>query len=67
MMEKWGGKDAYARNVGYPLSIGAQLLAKGKTTSTGVIAPETAFDPTTFITELSKRKIKVSHQTERLK
>jgi len=29
-MEKWGGKDAYARNVGYPLLIGAQLLAKGQ-------------------------------------
>jgi lysine 6-dehydrogenase len=67
MMEKWGGKDAYARNVGYPLSIGVQLLAKGKVTSTGVIAPETAFDPTTFIRELSKRRIKVSHGTERIK
>ena len=65
-MQKWGGKDAYARNVGYPLSIGAQMLAKRKVKSTGVIAPESAFDPAAFLRELAKRKIKVSHRIERL-
>jgi len=67
MMEKWGEKDAYARNVGYPLSIGAQLLAKDKIAGRGVVAPEIAFNPTRFIKELSKRRIKVSHWTERVK
>jgi len=62
-MEKWGGKSAYARNVGYPLSIGAQMLAKGQIKSTGVIAPEAAFDHNAFIRELAKREIKVSHRT----
>jgi len=62
-MDKWGGKDAYARNVGYPLSIGAQLLAKGKVKSNGVIAPEAAFDPPKFIQELAKRQIKVEKRS----
>ena len=66
-MEKWGGKSAYARNVGYPLSIGAQMIAKGQVKSKGVIAPEAAFDPKAFIKELAKREIKVSHRVERLK
>jgi len=66
-MKRWGGRDAYARNVGYPLSIGAQMLAKGKVKSQGIIAPETAFDPRSFIRELAKREIKVSHRIERLK
>jgi lysine 6-dehydrogenase len=64
-MEKWGGKSAYARNVGYPLSIGAQMLAKGMTRSKGVIVPESAFDAVTFIRELAKRKIRVSHRVQR--
>lgn len=58
-MEKWGGKDAYTRNVGYPLSIGAQMLAKGQGIPKGVIAPESAFDPASYIKELAKRGIKV--------
>jgi saccharopine dehydrogenase-like NADP-dependent oxidoreductase len=66
-MQKWGGKDAYARNVGYPLSIGAQLLAEGEAKTQGIIAPEVAFDPGLFIRELAKREIKVSHRTERIK
>jgi lysine 6-dehydrogenase len=66
-MEEWGGRDAYARNVGYPLSIGAQMLAKGKAMPKGVIAPESAFEPALFIRELAKRKIRVSHKTERLR
>jgi len=64
-MDKWGGKSAYARNVGYPLSIGTQMLAKGQVNATGVIAPEAAFNPSEFIRELSKREIKVSHRTEK--
>jgi saccharopine dehydrogenase-like NADP-dependent oxidoreductase len=64
-MQKWGGKDAYARNVGYPLSIGAQMLAKGQVKSAGVVAPESAFDALSFIRELAKRGIKVSHRIKR--
>jgi len=64
-MQKWGGRDAYARNVGYPLSIGAQMLAKGQVKSAGVVAPESAFDALSFIRELAKRGIKVSHRIMR--
>jgi len=66
-MKEWGGRSAYARNVGYPLSIGAQMLAKGQAKSLGVIPPEAAFEPLGFIRELAKRKIKVSHRIERVK
>jgi saccharopine dehydrogenase-like NADP-dependent oxidoreductase len=58
-MEKWGGRSAYARCVGYPLSIGAQMLASGKAKRKGVVAPESVFDPVAFIRELAKRQIKV--------
>ena len=56
---EWSGPRAYTRSVGIPLSIGAQLIAKGKVKSKGVLAPEAAFEPIEFIRELKKRKVEV--------
>jgi saccharopine dehydrogenase-like NADP-dependent oxidoreductase len=53
----WEKLRAYTRNVGIPMSIGAQLMAKGKVNRTGVLAPEEAFDPTEVFAELEKRQI----------
>ncbi|MEM1540138.1 MAG: saccharopine dehydrogenase C-terminal domain-containing protein [Candidatus Bathyarchaeia archaeon] len=61
-MDKWGGKSAYSKNVGIPLSIGAQMIAKGKVDSKGVLPPEACMDPTEFFKELSKRGILI-HET----
>jgi len=60
----WEGPRAYTRSVGIPLSIGAQLIASGRIKTKGVVAPEGAFDPLTFIKELSKRGIKVHESIE---
>jgi len=64
-MEEWGGKSAYGKNVGIPLSIGAQLIAKGKVESKGVFPPEASFDPIEFFDELSKRGIQIHEKFER--
>lgn len=61
-MDKWGGKSAYGKNVGIPLSIGAQMIAKGKVNAKGVLPPEACMDPTEFFKELSKRDIQI-HET----
>src|SRR6266849_1467248 len=53
-MSEWG-QQATARMTGSPVSIGAQLLAHGEGRSTGVVAPEAAFEPTRFISELARR------------
>jgi lysine 6-dehydrogenase len=58
----WAGLRAYTRNVGIPLSIGAQLLASGAVRKTGVLIPEDAFDPTTIFTELKRRGLHI-HET----
>lgn len=66
-MENWGGKSAYAKNVGIPLSIGAQMLAKitsKETNLKGVLSPEQVFDPEPFFIELAKRGIKVHMKIE---
>jgi lysine 6-dehydrogenase len=63
-MNKWGGKAAYSRNVGIPLSIGAQMLAQGRVKQKGVLPPEACFDPINFFKELSKRGIEISEKIE---
>ena len=55
----WGGLRAYTRCVGIPMSIGAQLIAKGQAFSTGVVAPEMAFDVDVVFKELEKRQIRI--------
>jgi lysine 6-dehydrogenase len=57
--EEWGGQAAYFKNVGVPLSIGAQLLARGQTTGKGVLPPERALPTEPFFTELARRGIMV--------
>jgi saccharopine dehydrogenase-like NADP-dependent oxidoreductase len=63
-MSKWGGRSAYSKNVGIPLSIGAQLLAKGEIKKKGVLPAEACFDPAGFFKELSKRGIEIHEKTE---
>lgn len=56
-VQGWEDLRAYTRNVGIPMSIGAQMLAKGLVNKTGVIAPEEAFEPQAIFGELKKRGI----------
>ena len=54
-MEARGGQRAYSKNVGIPLSIGAQLLAEGKSMKKGVDGIETMLPAEEFVAELIKR------------
>ncbi len=60
--EEWGGEAAYFKNVGIPLSIGAQLIAHGETTAKGVVPPERALPTDRFFRELEKRGITVEER-----
>jgi lysine 6-dehydrogenase len=62
--EKWGGQAAYYKNIGIPLSIGAQLISKGEVTARGVIPPEEAYDPEVFTAELARRGIEIGMHLE---
>lgn len=59
-MESWGGERAYAKNVGIPMSVGAQLMAKGLTMKKGVDGVETMLPAQKFADELRKRKIVIN-------
>jgi saccharopine dehydrogenase-like NADP-dependent oxidoreductase len=61
-VKDWEGLRAYTRNVGIPLSIGAQMIAKGLVQKTGVLAPELAFDPETVFQELARRQLLIQEQ-----
>jgi saccharopine dehydrogenase-like NADP-dependent oxidoreductase len=63
-MNEWGGRSAYSKNVGIPLSIGAQMVAAGKVKQRGVLPPEACFDPVGFFKELSKRGIRIEERME---
>lgn len=60
--EEWGGQSAYFKNVGIPLSIGAQLIAHGQITGRGVLPPEQAFPTVPFFAELARRGIGVEEE-----
>lgn len=62
----WEKLRAYTRNVGIPLSIGTQLLARGLVKKTGVITPEDAFEPEAVIAELGKRRIMIHERVQRI-
>jgi len=61
-MDEWDGKAAYYKNIAIPLSIGAQMIARGDVEIRGVVPPETAIDPLIFFDELKKRRIVVKEE-----
>lgn len=56
-VKDWEGLRAYTRNVGIPLAIAAELLAKGAAPKAGILIPEDAFVPAVIFDELEKREI----------
>jgi lysine 6-dehydrogenase len=60
--EEWGGESAYFKNVGIPLSIGAQMIAHGQVETKGVVPPELAFAAEPFFAELARRRIHVHEE-----
>jgi lysine 6-dehydrogenase len=60
--EDWGGESAYFKNVGIPLSIGAQMIARGEVERAGVVPPEQAFRAQPFFDELAWRGIHVHEE-----
>ncbi|MCP4576700.1 MAG: hypothetical protein GY846_10505 [Deltaproteobacteria bacterium] len=63
-MAEWGGKAAYYKNIAIPLSIGAQMIARGDVTVRGVVPPEIAIDPLIFFDELKLRGITIGEEIE---
>jgi saccharopine dehydrogenase-like NADP-dependent oxidoreductase len=63
-MEEWGGKAAYYKNIAIPLSIGAQMIARGDIEARGVLPPESVIDPEIFFAELEKRGIIIKQKIE---
>jgi saccharopine dehydrogenase-like NADP-dependent oxidoreductase len=62
--EDWGGPAAYYKNIAIPLSIGAQMIARGDVTARGVVPPELAIDPAIFFAELHRRGIQIHRRVE---
>ena len=58
----WEKLRSYTRNLGIPMSIGAQMIAAGTVATTGVITPEEAFDPETIFAQLARRDIHIHHE-----
>lgn len=65
-VKEWEGLRAYTRNVGIPLAIAADMLAKGKVKETGILIPEYAFNPEDIFEELKKRDILIHEQWSNL-
>lgn len=65
-MEVWGGSRAYDKNVGIPLSIGAQLVAAGKAKRKGVDGAENIIPAQEFVDELRKREFIISEKVREL-
>jgi lysine 6-dehydrogenase len=63
-MEEWGGQAAYYKNIAIPLSIGAQMIARGDVKHRGVVPPETAIGPDILFAELARRKIEIHEKIE---
>ncbi len=63
-MEEWGGKAAYYKNIAIPLSIGAQMIARGYIEARGVLPPESVINPEIFFAELEKRGITINQKVE---
>lgn len=65
-IEDWAGLRAYTRNVGIPLSIAAEMLAKGKVENKGILIPEHAFVPEEIFEALEKREIYIQEVWENI-
>ncbi|MGE7185945.1 saccharopine dehydrogenase family protein [Peribacillus sp. NPDC006672] len=63
-VEGWEKLRAYTRNVGIPMAIATEIIAKGLVKQTGVLIPEDAFEPTMIFDELKKRGIHVHEEIE---
>ena len=63
-MDEWGGRAAYYKNIAIPLSIGAQMIARGEIDARGVLPPETVIKPELFFAELEKRGITIEQKAE---
>jgi len=59
----WHEKAA-AKMTGIPMSIGAQMLARGEIKAKGVLPPEMTIEPEPFLAQLAKRGIEVSGRKE---
>jgi saccharopine dehydrogenase-like NADP-dependent oxidoreductase len=57
--------SAVARDTGFPISVAAQMIAKGGIREKGVQAPETAIPAREFLRELDRRGIRISGATWR--
>ena len=55
--------SAVARDTGFPISVAAQMIARGNIRVTGVHAPETAIPPREFLSEMNRRGIRISGST----
>lgn len=64
--EEWGGRAAYYKNIAIPLSVIAQMIARGEVTHRGVLPPETVLDPEIYITELAKRNMGIHQEITEL-
>jgi len=64
--QEWGGEAAYYKNVGLPLSIGAQMIARGEVNGHGVLPPERAFPVAPFFQALAERGITIEETVEEL-
>jgi len=62
--EEWGGPAAYYKNIAIPLSVAAQMIARGDVTVRGVVPAETAIDPLILFAELHRRGIEIHEQVE---
>ncbi|HSJ58126.1 MAG TPA: saccharopine dehydrogenase C-terminal domain-containing protein, partial [Anaerolineae bacterium] len=60
--DAWGGPSAYFKNVGIPLSIAAQMIARGQVDCAGVVPPEVALPTTPFFADLARRGIVVHEE-----
>lgn len=66
-VDGWEGLRAYTRNVGIPMAIATELIAKGMVEKKGVIIPEEAFlHPQVIFTELEKRGITIQEEVKEL-
>jgi saccharopine dehydrogenase-like NADP-dependent oxidoreductase len=52
--------SAVARDTGFPISVAAQMIARGSIRATGVQPPETAIPPEEFLSEMNRRGIRIS-------